>query len=43
MTYTIMGRCSQTGRVGYAIATVSLNVGSVCPAISRSGDLVIWL
>ncbi|MGY9075493.1 MAG: DUF1028 domain-containing protein [Acidimicrobiales bacterium] len=41
MTYTMMGRCSQTGRVGYALATVSLNVGSVCPAVSRSGDLIV--
>ena len=41
MTYTILGQCSETGRLGYAIATVSLNVGSVCPAISRSGDLVV--
>ena len=41
MTYTIMGRCQHTGRIGYGIATVSLNVGVVCPAVSRSGDLIV--
>jgi len=40
MTYTIMGRCARSGQIGYAIATVSLNVGAVCPAVSRTGDLV---
>ena len=40
MTYTIMGRCPRSGQVGYAIATVSLNVGAVCPAVGRKGDLV---
>jgi uncharacterized Ntn-hydrolase superfamily protein len=41
MTYTIMGRCGRTGHVGYGIATVSLNVGVVCPAVSRAGDLIV--
>jgi len=40
MTYTIMGRCARSGQVGYAITTVSLNVGAVCPAVARTGDLV---
>lgn len=41
MTYTMMGRCSRSGHIGYAIATVSLNVGVVCPAVSRAGDLIV--
>ncbi len=41
MTCTIMGRCRKTGRVDYAIATVSLYVGSVCLTAARSGGLVV--
>jgi uncharacterized Ntn-hydrolase superfamily protein len=40
MTYTVMGLCPRTGRTGLAIATVSLNVAAICPAVSRYGDLV---
>ncbi len=40
MTYTVMGRCPRTGQTGLAIATVSLNVAAICPAVSRHGDLV---
>lgn len=40
MTYTIMGHCPKTGQTGLAIATVSLNVAAICPAVSRHGDLV---
>jgi uncharacterized Ntn-hydrolase superfamily protein len=40
MTYTVMGLCPRTGQTGLAIATVSLNVAAICPAVSRYGDLV---
>jgi uncharacterized Ntn-hydrolase superfamily protein len=40
MTYTVMGLCPRTGRTGLAMATVSLNVAAICPAVSRQGDLV---
>ncbi len=40
MTYTIMGHCPETGQTGLAIATVSLNVAAICPAVSRHGDIV---
>jgi uncharacterized Ntn-hydrolase superfamily protein len=40
MTYTIMGRCPRTGQTGLGIATVSLNVAAICPAVSVRGDLV---
>ena len=40
MTYTVMGLCPRTGRTGFGIATVSLNVAAVCPMVSRHGDLV---
>jgi uncharacterized Ntn-hydrolase superfamily protein len=40
MTYTIMGRCPRTGQTGLGIATVSLNVAAICPAVSPNGDLV---
>jgi uncharacterized Ntn-hydrolase superfamily protein len=40
MTYTILGYCEQTGRVGVAIATYSLAVGGLCPAVvSNAGAL----
>jgi uncharacterized Ntn-hydrolase superfamily protein len=40
MTYTIMGRCDQTGQVGMALATVSLAVGGLCPFYTQQGDLI---
>lgn len=36
MTYTILARCSRSGRIGVGIATYSLAVGGLCPAV-RSG------
>lgn len=36
MTYTILGACPDTGRLGLAMATSSLGVGGRCPA-GRSG------
>lgn len=33
MTYTILGHCPRTGALGIAIATYSLAVGGLCPAI----------
>lgn len=36
MTYTVIGRCPRSGRLGIGIATYSLAVGSYCPAI-RAG------
>lgn len=40
MTYTIMGRCDQTGQVGMALATLSLAVGGLCPFYTQRGDLI---
>lgn len=40
MTYTILGWCEQTGRLGVGIATYSLGVGGLCPAVvSGAGAL----
>ena len=36
MTYTVIGRCGTSGRLGIAIATYSLAVGGYCPSI-RAG------
>lgn len=36
MTYTVIGRCEESGKLGIAIATYSLAVGGYCPSI-RSG------
>ena len=33
MTYTIIGRCSRTGRLGIGITTYSLAVGGYCPSV----------
>ena len=33
MTYTIIGRCSRTGRLGIGITTFSLAVGGYCPSM----------
>ena len=35
MTFTVLGRCEQTGRVGVGIATYSLAVGAYCPFFVR--------
>ena len=34
MTYTIIGRCERSGRLGLGIATYSLAVGSYCPFVA---------
>lgn len=40
MTYTILGFCERTGQLGMGVATYSLAVGSLCPAIvSNAGVL----
>ncbi len=36
MTYTVIGHCRDSGRLGIAIATYSLGVGGYCPSI-RAG------
>jgi len=36
MTYTVLGLCERTGRLGVGIATYSLAVGAKCPGV-RSG------
>jgi len=33
MTYTIIGRCAETGQLGLGIATYSLGVGGYCPFV----------
>ena len=35
MTFTIIGRCQRTGRLGIGIATYSLAVGSYCPHVKH--------
>jgi uncharacterized Ntn-hydrolase superfamily protein len=36
MTYTVLGYCEETGRLGVGIATYSLAVGGKCPQVSSS-------
>lgn len=36
MTYTIIGRCPRTGQLGIGIATYSLAVGGLCPAVESN-------
>ena len=36
MTYTIIGRCPRTGRLGIGIATWSLGVGGYCPYVESN-------
>ncbi len=31
MTFTVLGFCEETGRLGVGIATYSLGVGAKCP------------
>ena len=40
MTYTILGHCSGTGAFGIGIATYSLAVGGLCPAIRSNVGVV---
>ena len=35
MTYTVIGVCRESGRLGIGIATYSLGVGGYCPFIER--------
>ena len=35
MTYTVIGACPESGRLGIAIATYSIGVGGYCPFIER--------
>jgi uncharacterized Ntn-hydrolase superfamily protein len=34
VTYTVLGHCERTGRLGIGIATYSIAVGGLCPAIA---------
>lgn len=36
VTYTVLGYCAETGRLGVGIATYSLGVGGKCPAVRSS-------
>lgn len=36
MTYTIVARCPRTGQIGIGIATYSLAVGGLCPAVESN-------
>jgi uncharacterized Ntn-hydrolase superfamily protein len=40
MTFTIMGRCTRTGQVGVASATVSLGVGGLAFWFTSRGDVI---
>ncbi|MDA1189749.1 MAG: DUF1028 domain-containing protein [Chloroflexi bacterium] len=35
MTYTILGRCPRTARLGIGVATYSLGVGGYCPVVKQ--------
>jgi uncharacterized Ntn-hydrolase superfamily protein len=40
MTYTILGHCSRTGALGLGVATYSLAVGGLCPAVRSNVGVV---
>jgi uncharacterized Ntn-hydrolase superfamily protein len=40
MTYTILGHCPRTGQVGIGVATFSLVVGQLCPAIDGVAGVI---
>ena len=41
MTFSIMGRCADTGQVGLALTSVSIGVGGISPTYSYSGGIVV--
>jgi uncharacterized Ntn-hydrolase superfamily protein len=41
MTYTILGRCSKTGRLGIGIATFSITVGRYCQGVRAMTGVTI--
>ena len=43
MTYTVLGRCHRTGRLGIGIATFSITVGRYCYGVkSNAGETPIF-
>ncbi len=40
MTYTILGFCERSGQVGIGVATYSLVVGALCPAIAANAGVI---
>ena len=40
MTYTIIGRCARTGRLGIGIATYSITVGRYAHSVRSAWKLV---
>jgi uncharacterized Ntn-hydrolase superfamily protein len=41
MTYTILGRCQRTGRVGIGIATFSITVGRYCWGVKSNAGVTV--
>jgi uncharacterized Ntn-hydrolase superfamily protein len=41
MTYTILGRCQRTGRVGIGIATFSITVGRYCYGVKSNAGVTV--
>ena len=41
MTYTILGRCQRTGRLGIGIATFSITVGLYCNGVASNTGVTI--
>ena len=41
MTYTVLGRCHRTGRVGIGIATFSITVGRYCYGVKSNAGVTV--
>jgi uncharacterized Ntn-hydrolase superfamily protein len=41
MTYTVLGRCQRTGRVGIGIATFSITVGRYCYGVKSNAGVTV--
>src|SRR5260370_27952469 len=41
MTYTVLGRCDKTGRLGIGIATFSITVGRYCRGVRAMAGVTI--
>src|SRR5258708_32259515 len=41
MTYTVLGRCHRTGRLGIGIATFSITVGRYCYGVKSNAGVTV--
>ena len=41
MTYTVLGRCHRTGRVGIGIATFSITVRRYCYCVKSNAGVMV--